>query len=176
MTVEGELDDISGSGQTKAAHALCKGVERREGDHLEVKGAGHYGIFSGRRWRTVVYPQVKAFIADYHAKAVAKASEPASVAASPSQVARAQQRAADALGQLRLDDLGDVAPDLAKAPAPQRTPVKRAAAKKVAAPRGKAAAAPARLAAKAPVSAAAKRAAPGARATTPRGNGRARQS
>ena len=58
----------------------------------------------------------------------------------------------------------------------ERTPVKRAAAKKVAAPRGKAAAAPARLAAKAPVSAAAKRAAPGARATTPRGNGRARQS
>ena len=176
MTVEGELDDISGSGQTKAAHALCKGVPRREGDHLEVKGAGHYGIFSGRRWRTVVYPQVKAFIADYHAKAVAKASEPASAAASSSQVARAQQHAAEAPGQLRLDDLGDVAPDLAKAPAPQRTPVKRAAAKKVAAPRGKAAAAPARLAAKAPVSAAAKRAAPGARATTPRGNGRARQS
>ena len=56
------------------AHALCKGVPRRDGDHLEVKGAGHYGIFSGRRWRTVVYPQVKAFIADYHAKAVAKAS------------------------------------------------------------------------------------------------------
>ena len=176
QTVEGELDDISGSGQTRAAHNLCEQIVRRQGDHLEVKGAGHYGIFSGRRWRTVVYPQVKAFIADYHAKAVAKASEPASAAASPSQVARAQQRAADALGQLRLDDLGDVAPDLAKAPAPQRTPVKRAAAKKVAAPRGKAAAAPARLAAKAPVSAAAKRAAPGARATTPRGNGRARQS
>ena len=71
LTVEGELDDISGSGQTKAAHALCKGVPRREGDHLEVKGAGHYGIFSGRRWRTVVYPQVKAFIAEFHAKAMA---------------------------------------------------------------------------------------------------------
>ena len=71
LTVEGELDDISGSGQTKAAHALCKGVARREGDHLEVKGAGHYGIFSGRRWRTVVYPQVKAFIAQFHAKAMA---------------------------------------------------------------------------------------------------------
>ncbi len=70
LTVEGQLDDISGAGQTKAAHALCKGVPRRDGDHLEVKGAGHYGIFSGRRWRTVVYPQVKAFIADYHARAV----------------------------------------------------------------------------------------------------------
>jgi len=74
LTVEGELDDISGSGQTKAAHALCKGVPRREGDHLEVKGAGHYGIFSGRRWRTVVYPQVKAFIVEFHAKALADKS------------------------------------------------------------------------------------------------------
>ena len=68
LTVEGELDDISGSGQTKAAHNLCKGIPRREGDHMEVEGAGHYGIFSGRRWRTVVYPQLKAFIGAYHAK------------------------------------------------------------------------------------------------------------
>ena len=72
LTVEGELDDISGAGQTRAAHNLCKKIERRDGDHLEVKGAGHYGIFSGRRWRTVVYPQVKAFIADFHAKAAAE--------------------------------------------------------------------------------------------------------
>ena len=72
LTVEGELDDISGAGQTRAAHNLCKKIVRREGDHLEVKGAGHYGIFSGRRWRTVVYPQVKAFIADFHAKAAAE--------------------------------------------------------------------------------------------------------
>ena len=71
QTVEGELDDISGAGQTRAAHNLCKKIVRREGDHLEVKGAGHYGIFSGRRWRTVVYPQVKAFIADFHARAAA---------------------------------------------------------------------------------------------------------
>ena len=71
FTIEGELDDISGSGQTKAAHALCKGVERREGDHLEVKGAGHYGIFSGRRWRNLVYPQVRDFIAAHAAPGVA---------------------------------------------------------------------------------------------------------
>jgi poly(3-hydroxybutyrate) depolymerase len=62
MTVEGELDDISGSGQTAAAHELCKGVSKAMKQHLEVPGAGHYGIFSGRRWRDVVYPQVKAFI------------------------------------------------------------------------------------------------------------------
>jgi poly(3-hydroxybutyrate) depolymerase len=64
QTVEGELDDISGSGQTQAAHDLCIGIERRPRDHLEVKGAGHYGIFSGRRWRQQVYPIVRDFIAE----------------------------------------------------------------------------------------------------------------
>ena len=62
MTVEGELDDISGSGQTRAALDMCSGVAASNKKHLEVKGAGHYGIFSGRRWRDVVYPAVKAFI------------------------------------------------------------------------------------------------------------------
>ena len=63
MTIEGELDDISGAGQTRAAHALCSGVPEDRHQHLTVAGAGHYGIFSGRRWRTQVYPEVKAFIA-----------------------------------------------------------------------------------------------------------------
>jgi poly(3-hydroxybutyrate) depolymerase len=62
FTVEGELDDISGAGQTEAAHELCCNVPKSRQKHLEVKGAGHYGIFSGRRWRDIVYPQVKAFI------------------------------------------------------------------------------------------------------------------
>ena len=62
FTVEGELDDISGSGQTEAAHGLCYNIPKSLQKHLEVKGAGHYGIFAGRRWRDVVYPAVKAFI------------------------------------------------------------------------------------------------------------------
>jgi len=62
LTVEGELDDISGSGQTEAAHKLCTNITRHDSHHLEVKGAGHYGIFSGRRWREVVYPHVCEFI------------------------------------------------------------------------------------------------------------------
>ena len=66
LTVEGELDDISGSGQTKAAHKLCSGIPEKDSLHLEAKGAGHYGIFSGRRWRDVVYPAVKEFIAKHH--------------------------------------------------------------------------------------------------------------
>lgn len=62
MSVEGELDDISGSGQTQAVHELCTGVPKKHQRHFEAKGAGHYGIFSGRRWRENVYPEVKAFI------------------------------------------------------------------------------------------------------------------
>jgi poly(3-hydroxybutyrate) depolymerase len=69
FTVEGELDDISGSGQTEAAHGLCSGIPKANQKHLEAKGAGHYGIFSGRRWRDVVYPQVKAFILEHNSPA-----------------------------------------------------------------------------------------------------------
>lgn len=65
FSIEGELDDISGSGQTEAVHALCTGVPKTHQKHYEVKGAGHYGIFSGRRWRETVYPQVKAFILEH---------------------------------------------------------------------------------------------------------------
>jgi len=63
MTIEGELDDISGLGQTQAAHDLCTGIPKAKHEHLTVEGAGHYGIFSGRRWRDSVYPQVRAFFA-----------------------------------------------------------------------------------------------------------------
>ena len=67
LTVEGELDDISGSGQTRAAHALCLGIPKTDKDHYEVAGAGHYGIFSGRRWRNKVYPKIKSFIREHQA-------------------------------------------------------------------------------------------------------------
>jgi poly(3-hydroxybutyrate) depolymerase len=63
MTVEGERDDISGVGQTQAAHGLCPNVpaERRE---LYVQpGVGHYGVFNGRRFVEEIYPRVSRFIA-----------------------------------------------------------------------------------------------------------------
>jgi poly(3-hydroxybutyrate) depolymerase len=65
LTIEGELDDISGAGQTKAAHDLCSGIPAEHRFHYDAEGAGHYGIFSGRRWREMVYPRVRSFIADY---------------------------------------------------------------------------------------------------------------
>ncbi len=75
MTIEGELDDISGAGQTKAAHGLCTGIPSNRQFHYDVAGAGHYGIFSGRRWREKVYPQVRDFIARFDAEAAAEAGE-----------------------------------------------------------------------------------------------------
>jgi poly(3-hydroxybutyrate) depolymerase len=72
MTVEGELDDISGSGQTRAAQDLCSGVPASERQHLEVPGAGHYGIFSGRRWCDIVYPELVKFILNHAPKTTAK--------------------------------------------------------------------------------------------------------
>ena len=65
LTIEGELDDISGAGQTRAAHGLCSGIPKNRQFHYDAMGAGHYGIFSGRRWREKVYPEVKAFIQRY---------------------------------------------------------------------------------------------------------------
>ncbi|HET7671760.1 MAG TPA: polyhydroxyalkanoate depolymerase [Burkholderiales bacterium] len=65
LSIEGELDDISGNGQTEAAHALCLNIPRERRAHFVAKGVGHYGIFSGRRWREVVFPQVREFIAKH---------------------------------------------------------------------------------------------------------------
>ena len=67
MTVEGELDDISCPGQTDAAHGLCSNIPNVRRKHLLVEGCGHYGIFSGSRWRNVVYPAIREFIADERA-------------------------------------------------------------------------------------------------------------
>ena len=79
LTIEGELDDISGAGKTKAAHGLCSGVPATRAFHYDAIGAGHYGIFSGRRWREKVYPEVQGFIARFDAQASA-ASQPAKAA------------------------------------------------------------------------------------------------
>lgn len=87
LTIEGELDDISGSGQTKAAHDLCTGIAPNQRQHLEVEGAGHYGIFSGSRWRERVYPQVAKFILSHQPVQSVKAIAP--IAAKPA-LAKAQ--------------------------------------------------------------------------------------
>lgn len=77
LTVEGELDDISGAGQTRAAHELCTGIPAARQFHYDVVGAGHYGIFSGRRWREKAYPEIRDFIASHQDAPTAKASRQA---------------------------------------------------------------------------------------------------
>ena len=62
LTIEGELDDISGNGQTEAAHLLCLSIPRGDREHYVAPGAGHYGIFAGRRWRETICPKVRDFI------------------------------------------------------------------------------------------------------------------
>jgi poly(3-hydroxybutyrate) depolymerase len=62
LTIEGELDDISGNGQTEAAHLLCLNIPRERRQHYLAPRVGHYGIFSGRRWREMIYPRVREFI------------------------------------------------------------------------------------------------------------------
>ena len=62
LTIEGELDDISGPGQTEAAHDLCRNIPPHMKEHYLAPGVGHYGIFSGKRWRETIYPLVRDFI------------------------------------------------------------------------------------------------------------------
>ena len=62
LTVEGELDDISGIGQTRAAHDLTPGIAAARHLHYEQQGVGHYGIFNGRKWREQIMPRVHDFI------------------------------------------------------------------------------------------------------------------
>ncbi|MGB9150418.1 MAG: polyhydroxyalkanoate depolymerase [Burkholderiales bacterium] len=65
LTVEGELDDISGGGQTSAAQQLCKGIPNTRKHHYDAEQCGHYGIFSGRRFREKIYPNIRTFIRKY---------------------------------------------------------------------------------------------------------------
>jgi poly(3-hydroxybutyrate) depolymerase len=62
MTVEGEKDDISGIGQTQAAHDLCTHIPAsKRADYIQP-GVGHYGVFNGTRWRTEIQPRIRDFI------------------------------------------------------------------------------------------------------------------
>ena len=64
LTIEGARDDIAGQGQTKAAHQLCSGLPNTKKQHL-LADVGHYGLFSGSKWRSQVYPKVRDFIAQH---------------------------------------------------------------------------------------------------------------
>lgn len=76
MTVEGELDDISGIGQTQAAHDLCHNIpDDMQYDYIQ-EGVGHYGVFNGSRFRTEIVPRVNEFINTHSRGATAKPAKP----------------------------------------------------------------------------------------------------
>jgi poly(3-hydroxybutyrate) depolymerase len=62
MTVEGEKDDISGLGQTEAAHRLCSSLSADKKVHYMQKGVGHYGVFNGSRFRSEIVPRISDFM------------------------------------------------------------------------------------------------------------------
>jgi poly(3-hydroxybutyrate) depolymerase len=68
LAVEGERDDISGIGQTRAALDLATGLAKGKKRYLLAEGAGHYGIFNGSRWRDKIAPVVEEFIAQHGAR------------------------------------------------------------------------------------------------------------
>jgi poly(3-hydroxybutyrate) depolymerase len=73
LTVEGENDDISGIGQTQAAHEICANIpENMRRDYIQP-GVGHYGVFSGRRFRSEIYPRMRDFMRSFQS---AKARTP----------------------------------------------------------------------------------------------------
>lgn len=127
MTIEGELDDISGIGQTVAAHDICSGLPDSMKAHYEQKGVGHYGVFNGSKFRSEIAPRISDFILNLEPRnRVRLALVPAT---SDAPAAKSAPKAA------------------VKKPAAKKVAAKKVAAKKAAAPKVAAKAAPAKKAA-----------------------------
>ncbi len=69
LTIEGEKDDITGLGQTGAAHDLLLNLPNKKKQHFVAEKVGHYGVFNGSRWRKSIQPQVRDFIARHRTRA-----------------------------------------------------------------------------------------------------------
>ncbi|HEU4985763.1 MAG TPA: polyhydroxyalkanoate depolymerase [Rhizobiaceae bacterium] len=65
LTVEGENDDISGVGQTRAAHDLCVNIPQERRSHYLQPAVGHYGVFNGSRFRAEIVPRITDFITSH---------------------------------------------------------------------------------------------------------------
>ncbi|WP_407052008.1 polyhydroxyalkanoate depolymerase [Methyloraptor flagellatus] len=98
LTVEGELDDITGMGQTQAAHTLCSSIPAdRRADYVQ-QSVGHYGVFNGSRFRAEIAPRISDFINSNARRAPAPGAwrEPAAAAAPTVVKAVAEPEAAPA--------------------------------------------------------------------------------
>ena len=68
LTVEGEHDDISGVGQTQAAHRLCPNIPDDKKAHYLQPGVGHYGVFNGSRFRSEIAPRIADFVLSHNGR------------------------------------------------------------------------------------------------------------
>ncbi|MEI2387944.1 polyhydroxyalkanoate depolymerase [Breoghania sp. JC706] len=82
LTVEGEKDDISGIGQTRAAHRLCSNIPDEKRAHYMQEGVGHYGVFNGSRFRSEIAPRIADFIRSNRSPANAPVQAPGRAAVS----------------------------------------------------------------------------------------------
>jgi len=69
LTIEGEHDDISGVGQTEAAHRLCSAIPPARKAHWLQPGVGHYGVFNGSRFRAEIAPRIADFVLSHNVRA-----------------------------------------------------------------------------------------------------------
>ena len=97
LTVEGERDDISGVGQTKAAQTLCSNLSYDMKQHYLAMGVGHYGVFNGSRFRSDIQPRIADFIAK-HRVAANGGHEHAARPVRRKRIADIERRLADAFG------------------------------------------------------------------------------
>jgi poly(3-hydroxybutyrate) depolymerase len=88
MTVEGEHDDISGVGQTEAAHALCVNIPTERRRHWLQPGVGHYGVFNGARFRGEILPRLSEFMLASGSGTRRNAARFASASAPPASASR----------------------------------------------------------------------------------------
>jgi poly(3-hydroxybutyrate) depolymerase len=96
LTVEGENDDISGVGQTEAAHRLCVNIPADRKAHWLQPGVGHYGVFNGSRFRAEIAPRIADFMLSNNAsatRAAGKRSAPANANVAPAKTNGAAHRA-----------------------------------------------------------------------------------
>ncbi|MEP4034229.1 polyhydroxyalkanoate depolymerase [Roseibium polysiphoniae] len=125
LTVEGEKDDITGRGQTQAAHALCSNLPEEMKAHYEQPNVGHYGVFNGSRWRAEIAPRVMDFILSNRPdrKSAAPKAAPAAKPVATKPAAKAEAPAKPAAKKAAASKAPAVEKPVRKAP------VKKAAAK-----------------------------------------------
>ncbi len=86
MTVEGEHDDISGVGQTEAAHGLCANIASTRKVHWLQPGVGHYGVFNGSRFRSEIVPRIADFVLSTNIHQAARTSKRAAAPAGAAKI------------------------------------------------------------------------------------------